>query len=219
MPDAARNLLALDAAHGPARAAILRADGASFQAETPADRPHSRAIMPMLERLLADAGLDWRKLRLLAAGIGPGSFTGVRMAAAIIAGINASLKLPVLPLSSLAVTAWRTDCREALRVIEDARAGLYWLGCYRDGEALEPDASIEREPLSARQPGRMASETLVEHDLPGWQRQPFVRTRAEALGLLARHAMERMPRPDTLPRFITPAYLCPSQAERNAARA
>ncbi len=213
----ARNILSLDAAFGPACACLNRADGRRFHAETPADRPHSQSILPMLETLLGEAGLDWRELHLLAAGIGPGSFTGVRMAAAIISGINASLKRPVLPLSSLAVTAWRAGSREEIRVIEDARAGLYWTGRYRGGDALEPDKAIERARLSDMAPGRTISETMSGSELPGWEILPPVRSRAEALGMLADHAAEQMEHADALPEFIAPAYLCPSQAERNAA--
>ncbi len=214
----AGHLLALDAAFGPACACLIRTDGAQAHAETPEGHPHSKAIMPMLERLLGEAGLDWRDLELLAVGIGPGSFTGVRMACAIMAGINASLKRPLLAISSMAVTAWRVAEKD-VHVVEDARAGQWWTGHYRHGESLGRDRAITPQDMRAVQPALMASETLTSEALPGWRQAPFVRSRAEALGLAALAALKQANDLSALPHFIEPAYLCPSQAERNAARA
>jgi len=214
----AGHLLALDAAFGPARACLIRADGARFHAETPEGQPHSKSIVPMLEGLLNEAGLDWRDLGLLAAGIGPGSFTGVRMACAIVAGINASLKRPVLAISSLAVTARRV-AEDEVHVVEDARAGQWWTGHYRHGEIVDHDRAVKPDDMRAVTPAMMASETLDAEALPGWRQAPFIRSRAEALGLAAQMALKQASDLAALPRFIEPAYLCPSQAERNASRA
>ncbi|HXH64456.1 MAG TPA: tRNA (adenosine(37)-N6)-threonylcarbamoyltransferase complex dimerization subunit type 1 TsaB, partial [Mariprofundaceae bacterium] len=79
------NILALDAAYGQASACLL--SHAHRCGETISETtPHSQAILPLLNRLLVGAGLDWGQLDVLAVGIGPGSLTGIRVAAATVAG-------------------------------------------------------------------------------------------------------------------------------------
>ncbi len=206
-------LLALDAAFGPAAACLALPDGRTLTAETDQKTPHSQSILPVLDGLVAQAGISWRQLDMLALGIGPGSFTGLRVAAAIIAGINADLGLPVLSLSSLAVTAVQANADEAVHVIEDARSGLCYAGCYRKMEAMQPDRCLSLAELAAVQPAAYASRTGVA--MPGWQPLSLFLSRAMALARLAtaRAGMVDAGRPV---RLVLPRYMQPSQAERKA---
>jgi tRNA threonylcarbamoyladenosine biosynthesis protein TsaB len=114
-------------------------------------RDHTLLILPMIDSLMAEAGLKPRDLDALAFGRGPGSFTGVRIAAGIIHGIALGADLPVVPVSTLAAiaqdffdenelqgTSYRVQGRlEAVEVAFtaiDARMGeIYW-GVYRRSE-------------------------------------------------------------------------------------
>lgn len=121
-------LLALDVATKHACVCLINAKGQVFTAEAGEGKQHSNTVLPLLQDVLQQAGLTWSDLKMLALGQGPGSFTGLRIAAAMLAGINASLKLPVWGLSSLAITAMQTQNNQPLWVLEDARAGEVFAG-------------------------------------------------------------------------------------------
>ncbi len=62
---------------------------------------HASALMPALDAVLAEAGVDRRALEGVAVGAGPGSFTGVRVAAAAGKGLCHALRIPLYAVSSL----------------------------------------------------------------------------------------------------------------------
>ncbi len=209
------NILALDAACGRAASVALKDDGSQFKAESEGKNPHSVAILPLLEKVLAEAGLSWSDLDLLALGIGPGSFTGLRIAASTLAGINTGLKLPMLGISSLAITAIQTDSKEPVWVFEDARAGDAYVGRFAGVNALQEDQSLGWNQVLQIQPGSFASQSEPPVDLPEWHRLQLKTGRPQALGkavLASTHSVKL----SRLPRFLSPAYLQPSQAERAA---
>jgi tRNA threonylcarbamoyladenosine biosynthesis protein TsaB len=125
-------ILAIETATEACSAALLQDDTILERFEV-APQGHARLILPMLESLLAEAGLVLGQLDALAFGRGPGSFTGVRIATGVVQGIAFGADLPVVPVSSLAAMAQGLVDREAAQRILcafDARMGqLYW-GAY-----------------------------------------------------------------------------------------
>lgn len=91
---------------------------------------HSQTVLPMVQSVLAEAGLSLAQCSAIAFGAGPGSFTGVRTACGIAQGLGFGSDLPVLPVDTLAAAA--QACRDALGsnevlVVIDARMGqVYW---------------------------------------------------------------------------------------------
>ena len=216
MPESTHNILALDIAFGPACACLIRRDGSIFSAAGNDDRPHSQTIMPLLQTLLAEAELDWPELTMLAAGVGPGSFTGLRIAAATLAGINTSLDLPLMELSSLAISALQADRDTPLYVIEDGRAGLAYCACYHGHEEVNPDTCMNWNEIALLPRASYTAHRPDEQHLPGWSYIPPIISRSQAMARLAISRTGHLENMASLPRFATPAYLIPSQAERNA---
>jgi tRNA threonylcarbamoyladenosine biosynthesis protein TsaB len=96
----ARALLALETSTAACSVA-LALDGTIVADHRIAPREHNRLILPMIDALLRAHGIARAGLDAIAFGRGPGSFTGVRIAAGIAQGISVGLALPVVPVSSL----------------------------------------------------------------------------------------------------------------------
>lgn len=98
---------------------------------------NAELALPAMHALLAEAQLALSDLTAIVAGIGPGSFTGVRIACGIAQGLSygAGLRAIVLP-STLAVAAAAPDGAANLLVAIDARMQeVYWATYCRDESA------------------------------------------------------------------------------------
>jgi len=98
---ALRRVLALETA-GPV-ASVALADGARVLARHFMDEPrtHAAGMIPAIQRVLDEASVSRTELTGIAVGAGPGSFTGVRVAAATAKGLAHALGLPLYAVSSL----------------------------------------------------------------------------------------------------------------------
>lgn len=105
-----------------------------------APRRHTDLVLPWCEQLLAEAGISKKQLDAIAVGRGPGAFTGVRLAVALVQGMALALDKPVLPVSTLAALALQAPPIEAgysgdeapkILAAIDARMGELYLGLFR----------------------------------------------------------------------------------------
>lgn len=93
-------------------------------------------LIPFLEGILAEAGIGWADLCAIGVGIGPGNFTGVRIAVAAARGLALSLGIPAIGISTLEAVA--LDQPRPLWVIEDARRGEAYVQHFTETGAEPP---------------------------------------------------------------------------------
>lgn len=138
----------------------------------PGERPaHATALLPLVHEALAEAGLDLADVKRLGVGIGPGSFTGLRIGLATARGLAQALDLPLAPVSSLDALAAGASAevgpdRAVLAVIDAGRGEGFALavrGDRRLGEpaALGPEALTQAVAALAADPGQNAGRPLA----------------------------------------------------------
>lgn len=150
-------LLALDTATEACSVALLH-DGKVLSHYEVIPRLHAQKLLPMIQDLLAQAGLARSALDAIAFGRGPGAFTGVRIAIGVVQGLAFALDRPVLPVSNLAVLAQRAQREHGASQVAaaiDARMDEVYWGCYRAtaGEMRLVGAEAVLPPEQALLPG------------------------------------------------------------------
>ena len=88
-------LLALETATDACSVALF-CDGSMMQRHELAPQRHTQLLLPMVRELCAEAGIAPAALDAIAVGIGPGAFTGVRVATAVAQGLAYAHALPVI---------------------------------------------------------------------------------------------------------------------------
>ena len=146
-----------------------------------APRTHTELILPQVESVLAEAGLVLTQLDAIAFGRGPGSFTGLRIAAGITQGLALGADVPVVPVSSLAAMAqgvYRED-PEATHICAafDARINEVYWGCYTSADDVMHSVTSESvdDPSDVRLPEQEKWLAIGS----GWKAYPDMLQRLE----------------------------------------
>jgi tRNA threonylcarbamoyladenosine biosynthesis protein TsaB len=147
-----KTILAIETSSELASVALLH-KGELLARESGGVQTHSQTLLPMVQDILAQAGLAVTQCDVIAFGAGPGSFTGVRTACGVAQGLAFGADLPVVPVVTLLAMA--QACRDTLGsndvlVLLDARMEeVYWAQYrYLDGwqtisePALSPASAV-----------------------------------------------------------------------------
>ncbi len=127
---------------------------------------HAERLLPMVDTLLAEAGLALTQLDALAFGRGPGSFTGLRIGAGVTQGLAFGADLPVVPVSSLAALAQGVDAPRVLAAFDARMQQVYW-GAYRRNAQGLMELQGNEQVLSPQQVPVPDDEGWVGAG-PGW---------------------------------------------------
>ena len=147
-------LLGLDTATTATVAGVLRADGSVVEVRddpAPGVRPgHANRLLAAAEEALERAGVGWDAIERLAVGVGPGSFTGLRIGIATARALAQARGLPLVGVSSLEALAHGAGGAPLVLAVLDARRGEAFAAAWRGAapvlaaSALSPAALAER---------------------------------------------------------------------------
>jgi tRNA threonylcarbamoyladenosine biosynthesis protein TsaB len=152
-------VLALDTATEACSVALLT-DAGVLGVWKEVGRGHAEQILDMVHAVLSEAGMELTMLDGIAAGVGPGAFTGVRIGVSVAQGLAFGAALQVVPVTTLEALAWQAMRGGAEQVMAclDARMGEVYWGCF----AADP-----RHGLAARGAPAVGDAQSVSPPLAG----------------------------------------------------
>jgi tRNA threonylcarbamoyladenosine biosynthesis protein TsaB len=158
--------VAFDTSMPVTAACVVREDGRVFATEPPTPErllgppDHSAELLPLLARLLGEADRDWRQVTSIAIGIGPGTFTGLRIGVSTARGLSQALHAGLHPVSSLEALAEglraATSPGRALLPLIDAKRNQVFAALFRATGESQPlrrewgPFALPRDELLAR---------------------------------------------------------------------
>lgn len=170
-------VLGFDTSTAATTVALRLTDGRTTQARddpAPGAHPgHATRLLELCEELLVGAGVAWSEIDRIAVGVGPGTFTGLRVGVATARGLAQSLSAELVGVSSLqalatvALAAGRETrlaqphARSGLLAVIDARRGEVFAAAYEQGEhedAGEPRELAAPRALAPRELARMVAD-------------------------------------------------------------
>ncbi|MFN0057677.1 MAG: tRNA (adenosine(37)-N6)-threonylcarbamoyltransferase complex dimerization subunit type 1 TsaB [Planctomycetota bacterium] len=222
-------VLAIEASHGQGSVALAISEtGATHLELLSPGLVHGRELLPRIDRLCERVGLEPGDLELIAVGVGPGSFTGVRIGVSAAKALAWGLRIPVLGISSLAAIAQGVVAAHVLAdetefaVVCDARRGSIYGARFRQrtatAERVTPDALWPIDTFLASLPRDLPLVGAGARGLPGVERFPRLEppqldqpTAVQILSLAIRaHEHIRAGREPAPPEYQNPHRLVPN---------
>ena len=155
-------ILAIDTALDACSAAVLDTSAGKIIAleSQPMQRGHAEALMPLIARVMKEAGVAFTALDRIAVTTGPGSFTGLRVGLSAARGIGLAAAKPVVGLTTLAAYAAPIVAENGehpiLSAIDARHDHVYYQVVSGDGSPLiKPKVAPIAEALEAAQLGAL----------------------------------------------------------------
>lgn len=219
-------LLVIESGGALASAALVTADGHILSKSAPAGQSHSSELLPMTDALLMEAGLTRADLEGIVVGVGPGSFTGLRVACGIAQGLSLGLSLPILPVNGFFAWSyawWRSHGEGRPVTIDigfDARLGEKFAAQVRvapSGNGPFIDWISEPGVRVALQAGECCQSTPgIDQILIDPDRNPAIAQETPFAVWLARWAVD--PRAQAQHQWVTASSLAPLYVREKVAQ-
>lgn len=166
-------VLAFDTATSSCAIVVWREGEVLAKAQEFLERGHAEVLVPMIEKVLAEAKLDYQDLDLLAVTVGPGAFTGIRIGLATARSLSLAGNLPLIGVTNFEALAHATLATErvgsnVLVILETKRADFY-AGLFDENlsplcapKAVDEAALLE---MAGGMSGGMSGEKSGQHPL------------------------------------------------------
>lgn len=187
--------LGFDTSAAHCAAALLRGDRLLASRHEDMGRGQAERLFPLLEELLVEAGCTWRDLSVIGVGIGPGNFTGIRVAVAAARGLALSLGVPAIGISATEAAAFGQP-RPCRVVLPGPRDQVIW-------QDFGTDAAGAADGV----PQLAAADALPPDPPPATPVIPV----AEAVARLALLRRGQVPRTPPAPIYLRPADAAPAR--------
>lgn len=172
MSESSRIILAFDTAMAGCSVSIVDRDKArTFAASESMARGQAERLVPMIDEIIVEAGIDYAAIDLIAVTTGPGAFTGLRIALSAARALALALQKPLVGVTTLDVIARqffqkeKLDAGEALAVILETKRQDFYIQIFdATGAALSDPAALSAEKI--RDDGG-ARKTVIIGDASG----------------------------------------------------
>lgn len=181
-------ILALDASGESCSVSLRLAGGkiATLASEEP--RAHAAKLLPFIDQLLADAGIGLASVDSIACAVGPGSFTGLRIALGVAQGLAYGAGLPIIPVCTLAaLVGSKKSAQQSVYIpLLDARMHEVYWGAYRTSQEPVDDTLLARVSGAAEFETAI-TELAAQYSLiaigDAWRDVPFAKPLLSKLNL------------------------------------
>ncbi len=148
------NILALDTSTKNLAIAILKNGTEKSRVNYARQMKHAKNIVRSCDRALKDSGIAFCDIDCIACGIGPGSYTGLRIGHAFVKGLAVSRTTKIYPFSSLELVAYNIQKRHRkIAVVLDARREKFYFSLYEKNDTsltvLRQDSIVSVEEIRA----------------------------------------------------------------------
>src|SRR5829696_7945223 len=145
-------ILGFDTATPATAVALARGDDVVEARHDPApgERPgHQTMLLALVDRVMHEAGASWDDVERLAVGVGPGTFTGLRIGVATARGLAQARGLGLVGVSTLEALARGVDTTRPVLAVVDARRGEAFAAAWHERERLLAPAALTPDALAA----------------------------------------------------------------------
>jgi tRNA threonylcarbamoyladenosine biosynthesis protein TsaB len=166
-PPDAPLLLAVDTATRRLAVAVLRGESVLAESSAESERPHSETLLPAIDRVLGEARIGLGALGGFAVSVGPGSFTGLRVALSTLKAFAFGDARPVAAVPTLAaLAATAGDAAGPLAALLDARRGEVYAAAWSGGPVAGEGAprAIPPDLPALLLPADLAAESVWRPD-------------------------------------------------------
>ncbi|MCR5786613.1 MAG: tRNA (adenosine(37)-N6)-threonylcarbamoyltransferase complex dimerization subunit type 1 TsaB [Acholeplasmatales bacterium] len=172
--------------------ALVKDDKVVAEAYTTGQNDHAKNIVAIVEKFLKQEGITTDDLNKIICGIGPGSYTGVRMAVTVAKMLGAFKHITVYEISTLSLIS--SGAKGRCLALIDARRGNAFAGIYENGKLVGNELIANKEEFLKNEHDSVVTES--EYTV-----NPFV-------------VIENACLHDN-PHSLKPNYLQETEAERN----